>query len=330
MLTGEVIFTNRDHPDYRRDPRGVIFELSSKCNLDVVEKDEQWRDVGQRPKDFIKRLLVLDETKRMDVKQALAHSWFTHRSYAKEFEEVYHKAISNWRPHKQTPNLVEALDPGQLLTKVKSAPFSNKHAYEASSRFFGPKSAKHSQAHAVFMRKRSLNAANFPRIAEEDDGCGQPKISLENSMVTSSQASSIVQPPVTDANLIQGGISQLTLSQSGGMASSPDPIQTSEHSLDPMNLSAVAPNNDFYDDESDNVRINATPTPCPSPTNEPFADTEDFVPETPGGAREADRKRSGNSMTDEGLGPDHPHACQQRGLDMQDASFRQAKRLRVT
>jgi len=329
MLTGEVIFTNRDHPNYHRDPGSVIFELSAQCNLDVVERGEQWQDVGQRPKDFIKRLLVLDEVKRMNIKQALAHSWFTHRSYVKEFEEVCNKAVSAWRPRKQTSNLVEPLQPDQLAPRAKSVPFSNKQAYEASSRFFGPKSAKHSQANAVFMRKRSLNAANFPRIAEENDRHGPPKTSLADGMVTSSPASIVVQPPVTGAAIIQSGISQLALSRAEDMASSQDPIQFSEHSLDSMDLSAVASNDHLYEDGLDGVMVNATPTPCPSPVDGSSADMEYVVPETPTAPSEVERKRSGDSLMDDEMGLDFDQMAHHQGREIRDTSFRQAKRSKV-
>lgn len=69
-----------------------------ECDLETLEADNNWISVGERPKDFVYRLLVLDETKRMDVKQALQHDWFTNPAHKSEFEELYKRAIKDWKP----------------------------------------------------------------------------------------------------------------------------------------------------------------------------------------------------------------------------------------
>ncbi|KAL2010194.1 hypothetical protein VTN00DRAFT_6001 [Thermoascus crustaceus] len=69
-----------------------------ECDLEQLEADEYWISAGERPKDFVYRLLVLDEAKRMDVKQALQHDWFTNPVHKSEFEELYKRAIKDWKP----------------------------------------------------------------------------------------------------------------------------------------------------------------------------------------------------------------------------------------
>lgn len=69
-----------------------------ECDLEQLEADEYWISAGERPKDFVYRLLVLDEAKRMDVKQAIKHDWFTNPVHKSEFEQLYKRAIKDWKP----------------------------------------------------------------------------------------------------------------------------------------------------------------------------------------------------------------------------------------
>ncbi|PTU19795.1 hypothetical protein P175DRAFT_0439669, partial [Aspergillus ochraceoroseus IBT 24754] len=54
--------------------------------------------VGERAKDFVLRLLVFDPAARMDVNQALEHSWFTNPCHKEEFEALYRRSIRDWKP----------------------------------------------------------------------------------------------------------------------------------------------------------------------------------------------------------------------------------------
>jgi len=98
LLTGDVIFTDRTHVDYEYNPQDVILGLSATCDLSVLDVHPVWLTVGHRPKDFIRNLLVLDESRRMSATQALAHPWFTNKCHAAEFEALYDRATKDWRP----------------------------------------------------------------------------------------------------------------------------------------------------------------------------------------------------------------------------------------
>jgi Serine/threonine protein kinase len=50
------------------------------------------------PQNFIKRLLVLDEKARLNVKQALLHQWFEFLPEKDELEDRYQKAVDQWIP----------------------------------------------------------------------------------------------------------------------------------------------------------------------------------------------------------------------------------------
>jgi len=109
LLSGDVIFVDRANPLFTENPKKVIFDMASECNLDVLDYGEQWRNVGRRPKDFIKNLFVLDESQRMTAKQALQHPWFNRKCYASEFEAMYKCAIKDWQPARKVFRLIEQL-----------------------------------------------------------------------------------------------------------------------------------------------------------------------------------------------------------------------------
>ena len=39
--------------------------------------DPEWTDVSEEAKDFIKKILIVDPTKRMTAEEALQHPWLT-------------------------------------------------------------------------------------------------------------------------------------------------------------------------------------------------------------------------------------------------------------
>lgn len=69
-----------------------------ECDLARLDEELDWNKTGHRAKDFISRLLVLDETKRMDIKQALRHDWFTNPAHRQDFEALYKRSIRDWQP----------------------------------------------------------------------------------------------------------------------------------------------------------------------------------------------------------------------------------------
>jgi serine/threonine protein kinase len=122
LLTGDVIFTNRVDPNYENDPKKVILSMASKCDLSVLDSPySPWRLVGKRPKDFIRKVLVLEELQRLTVQQALVHEWFTNRHHVDEFEAVYQRAIHDWEPRRKIFRIVEALDLSRLQKQSTQA-----------------------------------------------------------------------------------------------------------------------------------------------------------------------------------------------------------------
>jgi serine/threonine protein kinase len=73
-------------------------ERTRECDLARLAEELDWNNTGHRAKDFVSRLLVLDETKRMNVKQALRHDWFTNPAHRQDFEALYKRSVRDWQP----------------------------------------------------------------------------------------------------------------------------------------------------------------------------------------------------------------------------------------
>ncbi|KAH7386772.1 pheromone A receptor-domain-containing protein [Phaeosphaeria sp. MPI-PUGE-AT-0046c] len=91
LLTGELLFSDTEYTEHRSSPRGVIMSLAARCNLSMLDDEYHpwWNRVDILPKDFIKRLLVLDEDARMTASEALKHVWFADE----EFDSLYARSL---------------------------------------------------------------------------------------------------------------------------------------------------------------------------------------------------------------------------------------------
>jgi hypothetical protein len=115
LFTGEIIFHTDHLPMPSQEQKKMLAELSNACDLRVMDNPwGPWREVGKRPKDFVRHLLVVDEGKRYTAKQALAHPWFTNSWCREQFEELYQKAIASWQPRRKAFRVIEKLDLSRL------------------------------------------------------------------------------------------------------------------------------------------------------------------------------------------------------------------------
>ncbi|GIK00317.1 hypothetical protein Aspvir_004339 [Aspergillus viridinutans] len=104
LLTGEPPFSS-PLPE-RKTSQG-----NRQGALDRLEANLTCTMIGKRAKDFVLRLLVFDETKRMDVKQALGHCWFTNPAHKEAFEALYKRSVRDWKPRvPKEPLMVELRD----------------------------------------------------------------------------------------------------------------------------------------------------------------------------------------------------------------------------
>jgi hypothetical protein len=90
-------------------------KLAQDCDLKQLEHVVEWQFVGKRPRDFVRRLLVLDEERRMSAKDAKQHWWFSNDFHRLDFEEVYHRASKHWRPRTLKTPIIEMVDADELM-----------------------------------------------------------------------------------------------------------------------------------------------------------------------------------------------------------------------
>ncbi|KAK8257714.1 serine/threonine protein kinase, partial [Phyllosticta capitalensis] len=107
LISGDVFYVDRAHPELEEYPNRVILGMARNVNLAVLDEHPKWKHVGSRAKDFIKQVLVIDESARMTVKEALAHPWFTNKTHAEDHEALYQHSIRNWVPRPKTFRIME-------------------------------------------------------------------------------------------------------------------------------------------------------------------------------------------------------------------------------
>lgn len=126
LLTGELLFNGAAYPEYHDNPGLVVMTLAARCDLSMLDDEYHpcWKEVPILPKDFIKRLLILDEGARLTACDALKHVWFADE----EFDKLYARSIRNWQPRSPSSQLIERISravpdltavglPGQALNK---------------------------------------------------------------------------------------------------------------------------------------------------------------------------------------------------------------------
>ena len=89
------------HPASQRVLAATTAEVRYDLRVLDDAHNQLWGPVGRRPKDFLKKLLALDESHRPTAREALEHSWFTNKLYRTELEMLYQRAIEGWKPGPQ-------------------------------------------------------------------------------------------------------------------------------------------------------------------------------------------------------------------------------------
>jgi pheromone a factor receptor len=285
LLTGDVIFTNRIDPNYSTDPAKVILDIAAECDLSVLDNPySAWAIVGDRPKDFIRKLLVLDEEQRLTVNQALAHEWFTNKHLADQFDAVYQRAIKGWESRRKIFRLVEALDLSRLPPQDSSPrPRKNKEQSSTSHYFVRPPIPDLPSGNVTNSNAFSKRAYTpLPKITEESELDELDELSMQYSEVQSTETEGVFD--------VQNSLSQLAISAHSF---------ASEVGTNILMTDNGASNEDPLEDQPNlfaNIDFSSSPAgqpPSPSPADLSDADV---VPDTP----QPDRKRK-SSPTSEGL-----------------------------
>lgn len=110
LLNGKSIFVNTQDSNYRRDSIAAVTTAAAMCDLSLLDHDLAWEDVEPHAKDFIKRLLELNEVSRMTAEQALGHAWFIEGGRKAVLQEQYHNTTKNWVRTTCPLDFIENLD----------------------------------------------------------------------------------------------------------------------------------------------------------------------------------------------------------------------------
>lgn len=110
LLSGSSFFVNTQDSSYRRDSATAVCQAAAKCDLSLLDDSPVWECVQPQAKDFVRRLLKLDENERMNAKQALDHAWFTEGQRKAWIEEEYRQSIRDWYRTTSAADFVENLD----------------------------------------------------------------------------------------------------------------------------------------------------------------------------------------------------------------------------
>ena len=108
-LSGTFVFPRTGGS--QQDSYQAAVNAAAKCDLSFLDDDNNlsWREIRFTPKDFIKKLLVLQENRRMTAAEALVHPWFANQVYAAEFTALDEKTNRSWRPRLPDTELVESI-----------------------------------------------------------------------------------------------------------------------------------------------------------------------------------------------------------------------------
>jgi len=83
-------------PPFYNDSLPELFEQIMKADYDFP--DDYWKDVSEEAKDFIRRLLVVEPSKRMTGKEALKHPWlhgaFTSANKLPKFSQELNRYVA--------------------------------------------------------------------------------------------------------------------------------------------------------------------------------------------------------------------------------------------
>ncbi|KAL4916804.1 kinase-like domain-containing protein [Aspergillus aurantiobrunneus] len=153
LLTGEPLFDNI--------PKGCATDGHRLAVIEHLKVKLDRNKVGERAQDFVFRLLKHDVSQRMDVKQALKHSWFTNPSHKYDFEALYQRSIRDWTPRIAKEPRIVGLD------HYVGPHYSSQQSQ--SSTVSRTKSTKHTRDPYIKSENCSQRVPTSPSLADETD-----------------------------------------------------------------------------------------------------------------------------------------------------------------
>jgi len=106
----------------KKHPGREIMKYAALSSFHRIETDRDWKRIGKRPKDFIRKLVTV-EANRITADQALKHSWFTNSHHTELFDVLYERAVlDKWKPRPVLEPITVELDRTDLPAAEVCAP----------------------------------------------------------------------------------------------------------------------------------------------------------------------------------------------------------------
>lgn len=119
--------TNHDH-----EP----IDLAMAFNLKFLDTSHDWKGMSRNSKSFVRACVIIDDSQRMTVAQALQHPWVAHPSFAAEMHAEYARAIADWAPRANPVDFIEYLKPQLPATKAPEDSYEARLHEEVRSHHF--------------------------------------------------------------------------------------------------------------------------------------------------------------------------------------------------
>ncbi|KAI4243739.1 MAG: hypothetical protein L6R40_003352 [Gallowayella cf. fulva] len=110
MLVGRSPFAKPPVSGSQQGCAATVIIEAARCDLGGLNVGEVWGDVDPKARDFVRRLLVLDENARLTADQGLKHEWFGQESEGQLMDSRYERATADWRPSSVGWDFKEGLD----------------------------------------------------------------------------------------------------------------------------------------------------------------------------------------------------------------------------
>ncbi|MCJ1306984.1 hypothetical protein MMC25_000628 [Agyrium rufum] len=152
ILTGSFIFSQPSLISIARaltQEESQVIDSMAAGNLSRMDTGSEWVDIYRTQKDFIRRLLVLDETKRMTADEALNHAWFQNIWCKNLYDQGYEKAVKDWKPQPPVDNIIITLD--RYKRKITGIKKTNKRKRRFEQ--FTPIESHYLPPHSSFERR---------------------------------------------------------------------------------------------------------------------------------------------------------------------------------